>query len=62
MSHPRQLKLFRKWARAMEEGAIVDKPDYGKSLTATSKTKRRRTRRRRRRRLQRRLRRHKKEE
>lgn len=28
--HPKTLKLFRAWAKAMEEGAIVGNPDYGK--------------------------------
>lgn len=27
-THPSQLKLFKKWAKAMEEGAIVGKPSY----------------------------------
>jgi len=30
MSYPRTVKLFTPWARAMVEGATVDKPDYGK--------------------------------
>lgn len=30
MSYPTKLHLFKKWAKAMEEGATVDKPDYGK--------------------------------
>jgi len=38
MSFPRKLKLFRAWARAMEEGATVDAPDYGKRTTTTSRT------------------------
>jgi len=60
MSYPRTLKLFKAWAKAMEEGATVDKPNYGKSLTRLSKSTRparrwpRKLRRRRRRRLKRR--------
>jgi len=28
MSYPKQLRLFKAWARAMEEGATVDRPSY----------------------------------
>lgn len=28
MSFPTRLDLFRKWAKAMEQGAKVDKPNY----------------------------------
>lgn len=31
MSYPTKLKLFKAWAKAMEEGATVDKPNYGKT-------------------------------
>jgi hypothetical protein len=31
-SWPSKLKLFKKWAKAMEEGAKMDTPDYGKQL------------------------------
>lgn len=54
--YPKQLKLFKAWARAMEEGSTVDKPNYGKSRTAISKMTRPRKRpgrKRRRRRLKR---------
>lgn len=27
-TYPKRLKLFKKWARAMEQGATVDNPDY----------------------------------
>lgn len=35
MSYPTKLHLFRKWAKAMEEGATVDRPDYGKKGKTT---------------------------
>lgn len=35
MSYPTKLHLFRKWAKAMEEGATVDRPDYGKKGRTT---------------------------
>jgi len=28
MSYPSRLKLFKAWAKAMEQGATVGKPDY----------------------------------
>lgn len=28
MSYPKQLRLFKAWARAMEEGATVGNPSY----------------------------------
>jgi len=46
--HPKQLKLFRAWAKAMELGATVDKPSYSKTRTGSKKTARRRVRRRKR--------------
>jgi hypothetical protein len=33
MGWPSKLKLFRLWAKAMEQGAKMDTPDYGKQLT-----------------------------
>lgn len=36
MSHPKQLRLFKAWAKAMEEGAIVDKPSYRGTAGATT--------------------------
>jgi len=38
MSYPTRLKLFKAWAKAMEEGATVDKPDYGKNAGTTKRT------------------------
>lgn len=28
MSHPTRLDIFRAWSKAMEQGAIVGKPNY----------------------------------
>lgn len=28
MSYPKRLHIFKKWAKAMEEGATVDSPHY----------------------------------
>lgn len=59
--YPRQLRLFKAWAKAMEEGATVDSPHYRGTTTASRpKRQKRRTRRNRRFRLMRRRR--KKEE
>jgi len=33
MTYPKQLKLFKAWAKAMEQGSTVDKPSYGKTRT-----------------------------
>lgn len=56
MSHPSNLKKFRAWAKAMEQGATVGKPDYGKSLkSGTRRNSNRRNRRRHRRRGRRRF-------
>lgn len=51
MSYPSKLKLFRAWAKAMEQGAQVGSPDYSSSgkMSSTSERKRRRKRRKRRR-------------
>jgi len=48
MTHPKDVKRFKAWAKAMEEGATVDKPNYGKGLGRAKLTKRRRRRRRKR--------------
>lgn len=48
MSYPTRLKLFKSWAKAMEQGATVDKPDYGKTLTGSKKKQLRKKRRKRR--------------
>jgi len=37
VSYPTQLKLFKAWSKAMEQGATVGKPDYGKTLTGRRK-------------------------
>lgn len=34
MSYPTNLKKFRAWTKAMEQGATVRDPDYGKRLGA----------------------------
>lgn len=34
---PKRLDLFRKWAKAMEQGATVDKPNYSPA-TQTGRT------------------------
>jgi len=39
--YPTKLKLFKAWAKAMEEGATVDRPNYGKSHTRGFRMKRR---------------------
>lgn len=39
MSFPRQLRLFKAWAKAMEEGATVDKPSYRGTTMATRNLK-----------------------
>lgn len=51
MSHPKQLKRFRAWAKAMEQGATVGNPDYSSNskTSSTSRRKRRLKKRRRRR-------------
>jgi len=53
-SYPKTVKLFTPWAKAMVEGATVDRPNYGKTTRSskTSKThmKKRRKRRRKRKR------------
>lgn len=33
MSHPTRLDIFRAWSKAMEQGAIVGKPNYRGSST-----------------------------
>jgi len=38
MSYPTKLKLFKAWAKAMEEGATVDRPNYGKTARARTRT------------------------
>lgn len=40
MSYPTKLKLFKAWAKAMEQGATVSHPDYGKALAPTARRKR----------------------
>lgn len=46
MSYPKQAKLFARWAKAMLDGATVDKPNYSAQLTTkSSKTPRKRRRR-----------------
>ena len=48
MSYPTRLDLFRKWSRAMEQGAKVDKPNYSPASTTKSRpTRKRRMRRKR---------------
>jgi len=37
MSHPKSLKLFRAWAKAMEQGAVVGNPDYTKTTRSGAK-------------------------
>lgn len=32
MTHPSRLDIFRAWAKAMELGAIVGKPNYGNKI------------------------------
>jgi len=39
MSYPTKLKLFKAWAKAMEDGATVDKPNYGKTLSGSLKVR-----------------------
>jgi len=41
MSHPSRLDLFKAWAKAMEAGATVDKPNYGKTQAGPKTTQRR---------------------
>jgi len=31
MSYPKRLGAFRKWSKAMEEGAVMDRPEYPKT-------------------------------
>lgn len=50
MSYPKRLKDFKAWAKAMEEGATVDRPSYGKTLNGPSRAGKPRKRPRRRRR------------
>jgi len=59
MSYPTKLKLFKAWAKAMEDGATVDKPNYGKTLSGSLKVRSRSGTRRRRGTASRRLRRRK---
>jgi len=47
--YPTKLKLFKAWAKAMEEGATVDRPNYGKTSAGPSVKQRLRKRPRRRR-------------
>lgn len=49
MSYPKQAKLFARWAKAMLDGATVDKPNYSQQQTTASSKTRLRPRRRRRR-------------
>lgn len=42
MSYPTRLKLFKAWAKAMEMGATVDKPNYSKKSWLGKKTPTRR--------------------
>lgn len=39
MGHPSKLRLFKLWARAMEDGATVDKPSYRGTATSASRKK-----------------------
>jgi len=41
MSFPKQLRLFKAWAKAMEEGATVDRPSYRGTSTGRRPAKRR---------------------
>jgi len=34
-TYPSKLKLFKAWAKAMEDGANVDKPNYGKTQSGS---------------------------
>jgi len=36
MSYPTRLDLFKKWSRAMEQGATVDKPNYSPATPSGS--------------------------
>jgi len=49
MSYPTRLRLFKAWAKAMEQGAQVAKPDYGKTRTGSHPQRRRKPRKRKRR-------------
>lgn len=40
--YPKQVKLFVPWAKAMVQGATVDKPNYGKKMKASRKFRKRR--------------------
>jgi len=48
-SYPKTVKLFTPWAKAMVEGATVDKPNYGKTTKMSSSKFRKKRRKRRRR-------------
>lgn len=50
MSYPRRLRLFKQWAKAMEQGATVDNPDYSRAKSGNSNRRKRRIHRKRRRR------------
>lgn len=39
MTHPKTVKLFEPWARAMVAGATVDRPDYGKKAMSSNSRK-----------------------
>lgn len=39
--YPKQVKLFVPWAKAMVQGATVDKPNYGKTMRKRRKKRRR---------------------
>lgn len=42
MSFPKRMDLFRKWFKAMMEGAIVDKPNYSPAKTRSRGNRRKR--------------------
>lgn len=43
MSYPTRLDLFRAWAKAMEQGATVKTPNYGKAASNSTSGKSRTT-------------------
>lgn len=46
MSHPKRVKLFVPWAKAMVAGATVDKPSYPGTNKKTHRKKRKKRKRR----------------
>lgn len=63
MSYPKRLGDFRKWAKAMEEGAVMDRPEYpSKYPSGLTQSGRKKSTRRKRRTHPRRMRRKKKED